>query len=1120
MNRSALGRISTRLAVSALLFAAASPAARAELVVDAGNAAVGIPLERQTVRAEISGIVARVSVSQRFRALGAKRAAEAVYRFPLPHDASVHEFRMTIGNREVLGVIERREEARRIYEKAKDRGIAASLLESEAPNVFTMNVANLLPNRPIDVHVVYSQRIGLDDDRYRFRFPLRVGRRNTAEDPDPAHARAVTAHTGFTGFTVDLEVAISPDCALFNLGSPSHEGRLEREGDSAVRLRLAPADPKEDFVLTYDLSSPTRRVVVLPHRPDPASPGYFLLMVVPEKLPRNTYAPKEYLFVLDVSGSMGGEKIMQGKRALEGFIHMLLPQDTFNAYLFAGSSTPFAERSVKATPESIARAVAWLDDANAGGGTNMLQAIEAVLAPESDPQRERVLVLISDGQVSAEPQIVKLVAERMNRGRAFTFAVGDSPNDHLMESLARVGRGTCEYVTNREDLEQKVLRFAERSRRALLRDPVLAWDGLQVDELAPSPTPALYTSRPIVVFGRYVSGGAGTLTISGAGRDGEESERVEVAFPAQTMLNAAVPFLWAGARIRDIMREGSLQRLGEEEVRVAVTRLALAHRLVTEWTSFVAVDNDPLAELIARATAEARRQAIRSYRAAEAARMFAERARTTLGEAKEVLEDARRAAAESRRWSEASKESSERSRHYAEESRKTLEKARELFARVQRGEAVLPPPSGGKMGRVFYTALGVLSLETYYRYLPVYKASPPPARSKLVAAAGTAVGAKRRAVAAAAQPAPQQPKVSVDARVPAAEELADALASMQTAAFGAGGGAFGYRAAGGRRRVVRGGGGSVASSSAVSTTASWMTRAQEADGRWDARRWGATVEADTAVTSLAVLGYLGAGHTEKSGKYRDTVRKGVTWLIAALSAEGAMGEEDHEPVLAHALGTLVLSEAAGMARVPETVAAAQRAVDALLEMGLPFAGWPLRPGGDASDFRTTIWAVMALKSATIAGLKVDGRAFSGAAAYLDRLERDAKGESVDGGAQRPAQAPARHFYDLEPVPQGGRDFGEALPTMMAIVARQFMGWRNSAVAEACRWAAGERPPRWPSPGDADDGMRYFYFGTLASFQVGGEVWRTWNGIARDELIGHMARSDDPDVDGAFDPTLP
>jgi len=1094
--------------------------ARAELIMDPGVAARPIPLESQTVRAHISGIVARVTVTQRYKAIGSQRAAEAIFRFPLPHDSSVHEFRMTIGDREILGVVEEREQALSDYIEAKTLGKSASLLSQEAPNIFTMRIANLLPSKPVDVRFVYSQKIALDEDRYVFRFPLRVGRRYTGEDPDPEHAESVTAHAGFALFALDFEAVFSSDCAVLGLESVTHGKRIVIGADGRTTLRLEPSDKKEDIELNWYLSKDTRQVVLLPQRPDTARPGYFMLLIIPEADHDMKTVPKEFLFVLDVSGSMGGKKIEQGKKALKGFIQLLDPGDTFNAHMFAGSSRPFSEKPVRATVANIEKGVAWVDTARSGGGTNMLAAVSTVLAPEPDPERERVFVLVSDGQVSAENDIVKQIHKNLGRGRAFTFAVGDTPNDHLMESIAHVGGGTCEFVSNREDLTEKVLRFAKRSRRVLLADVALSWQGVVVEEVTPVVLPNLYPLRAIAIYGRYRTPGTGKLVISGKGADGRPTAmEVEINLPQQTDLNPAVPYVWAVSRVADILREGALDRMPEADVQAAVTRLGLEHQLVTEWTSFIAIDNDPLSELIARATAEARRQAIRSYKAAEAARLQAERARQVLTEAKRVLRDTRQAAAESKRWAEASKLSAALSHKYARESRETLEKAREILDRVQRGESVLPPVSGSRMGRVYYSAMGVLALEVYYRYLPIYNAGAASSRASSSKTTG------RPAAEPMAPPRPKRelppPPKPVAADPPEPEELKDVLANMAPVGVSGGvGGCYGFRSGGGRRRFGLRGGGSKRSECAVDSSASWMTRAQEEDGHWDSVKWGAKVRADTTVTALATLCYLGSGHTEKAGRYRGVVQKAIAWLSADLERGGMMGKNDVEPVIAHAVATLALCEAAGMSSITETQETAQQAVNKLVSLQRRRSGWSSEVRGPRAALRPTVWAVMALKSASVAGLRVPARSFQSAVTFLDMLERDAEGNPWNRRKKKAPKAAAHHFYDYEPVPRGKRDSGEALPTVMGVVARQMIGYRRDDLMNACGWAVGERKPRWPRADDADDGMRYFYFGTLASFNVGGDVWTKWNSIARDELISHIARSADPDIDGSFDPTLP
>jgi hypothetical protein len=233
-----------------------------------------------------------------------------------------------------------------------------------------------------------------------------------------------------------------------------------------------------------------------------------------------------------------------------------------------------------------------------------------------------------------------------------------------------------------------------------------------------------------------------------------------------------------------------------------------------------------------------------------------------------------------------------------------------------------------------------------------------------------------------------------------------------------------------------------------------------------------------------------------------------------------MGEDDVEPVLAHAVATLALCEAAAMGKIEETRETAQRAINALVSLRKRRLGWSSKVRGPSSELRPTVWAVMALKSAKIAGMRVPRSSFEGAMAFLDLLERDAEGNRWSARKKEAPKGAVRHFYDYEPVPRGKKDSGEALPTVMGAVARQMVWFRPDALTAACDWAVGERKPKWPRADDADDGMRYFYFGTLASFNVGGDVWKKWNSIARDELISHMANSADPDIDGSLDPTLP
>ncbi|MHC4914006.1 MAG: prenyltransferase/squalene oxidase repeat-containing protein [Planctomycetota bacterium] len=329
-----------------------------------------------------------------------------------------------------------------------------------------------------------------------------------------------------------------------------------------------------------------------------------------------------------------------------------------------------------------------------------------------------------------------------------------------------------------------------------------------------------------------------------------------------------------------------------------------------------------------------------------------------------------------------------------------------------------------------------------------------------------------------------------------------------TGSMGVGGGGmagcFGYRGGGGRKRAVARFGGSKATESAVEAALRWLARHQEADGHWDTRKYEASRPGDVGVTGLALLAFLGAGYTEKSGRFADNVKRAQAWLMKQQNADGAIGRVGGSSrfTYGHAMGGLALAESYGMAKNPEVGKAAQKAVDYSLKVQqVPYSGWRYDPAARDSDTSVTGWYVMQLKSAKVAGLRVDGAGFQGATNWLDKVSTREGWSGYTGK---------------------GRD---TCLTSVAMVCRQFMGVPNGdPILVAAAKHVSAYPPAWHTkrgiPGRCDD-FYYWYYGTLAMFQMGGENWTKWNGPMKKTLLGHQCKGGPMDgsvndKDGSWD----
>ena len=570
------------------------------------------PLRHTDVRASVAGFLARVTVTQEFdNPFGEK--IEAVYTFPLPQAAAVDDMTMRVGGRTVKGKIMRREEAGEVYRAARSAGQVASLLDQERPNVFTQSVANIMPGERVTVTISYVETLKYEAGTYEFVFPLVVGpryipgtptgrrpprgsgRRNgTDRVPDASRITPAAAQHGTrAGHDVSIEVSLDAGVPVEALKSQSHEIDVERPSQASARVRLKglAVIPNRDFVLRYDVAGEKIRDAVLTHRGGRG--GYFTLILQPPlRVTAEDVTPKELVFVLDTSGSMEGFPIEKAKETMGLALDSLYPQDTFNLITFAGDTHVLFEEPVPATRENLAKAKRFLETREGGGGTEMMKAITAALAPSDAQGHVRVVCFMTDGYVGNDFEIVSEVQKHPN-ARVFSFGIGGSVNRFLLDKMAEHGRGAVEYVSLEDDGAAAARRFHERVRNPLLTDIQLDWGGLQVADVYPRRIPDLFGSGPLIVSGRYAAGGRGVVRLRGT-MAGQAFEReIAVELPESQPGNDVLATLWARRRVEDLQSEdyeGAQSGETRADLREEITGLGLEYRLLTQFTSFVAVE--------------------------------------------------------------------------------------------------------------------------------------------------------------------------------------------------------------------------------------------------------------------------------------------------------------------------------------------------------------------------------------------------------------------------------------------------------------------------------------------------------------------------------------------------
>jgi Ca-activated chloride channel homolog len=581
-------------------------------VIDAsGKSKNFCPLKHTDVHADIAGFLARVTVTQEFENPFTDKI-EAVYTFPLPQAAAVDDMTMKVGERTVRGKILRREEAQTVYEAARSNGQVASLLDQERPNIFTQSVANIMPGERVVVTISYVETLKYEDGTYEFSFPLVVGPRyvpgdaltqtqkgggttpDTEQVPDASRISPPVVPEGMrAGHDVSIDVALDAGVAVDELKSVTHEVNVERASAASARVSLKDLKviPNKDFVLRYDVAGRKIQDAVLTHRDERG--GYFTLILQPPDTVRvEDVTPKELVFVLDTSGSMGGFPIEKAKETMKLALDGLYPNDTFNLITFAGDTSVLFPAPVPATKENLAKAQRFLETREGVGGTEMMKAIKAALDPSDASNHVRIVCFMTDGYVGNDMEIISEVQKHPN-ARVFSFGIGSSVNHFLLDKMAEHGRGEVEYVSLNDDGSAAAKRFHERVRNPLLTDIQVDWGGLPVADVYPKLIPDLFSVKPVVLSGRFTQGGKGRIRLRGNAGGQLYEREIEITLPESKPDHEALATLWARRRIDDLMAEdyaGAQRGKMRDDVREAVTNIGLEYRLMTQFTSFVAVE--------------------------------------------------------------------------------------------------------------------------------------------------------------------------------------------------------------------------------------------------------------------------------------------------------------------------------------------------------------------------------------------------------------------------------------------------------------------------------------------------------------------------------------------------
>ena len=558
-----------------------------------------IPLKHTEADVKVTGVIADVKVTQVYQNEGGT-PIEALYVFPGSTRAAVHGMTMTIGERVIHAKIKKKEDARKAYEEAKQNGQSASLLEQYRPNVFQMNVANIMPGDSLIVNLNYTELLVPTEGIYEFVYPTVVGPRY---NDDPGMAIASTDNSAWAEnpyqqegqlplYTFNMNAVINAGIPIKKAVCTSHDMKINFDGPASAILKL---DEKEihggnrDVVVRYGLRGGKIESGLLLFEGE--KENFFLAMMEPPKrVELEMIPPREYVFVVDVSGSMNGFPLDVSKSLMRELLGDLRPSDSFNVLLFASGSSVLSELSLPATKANIQKAMTLIDRQGGGGGTQLLPALKRALNLPHEGGIARSIVIATDGYVTVEKQAFDLIRDNLREANFFAFGIGSSVNRHLIEGLASIGKGEPFVLTSTKEAQANADKFREYITSPVLTDITVQAEGMEVFDVEPYSVPDVLADRPVIVFGKYNKGGYGKLTIKGVGGLGEYKKEFKASNALASSDNEALKFLWARKRIE--LLDDYAQLGYSDELKNEVTELGLNFGLLTAYTSFVAIDQE------------------------------------------------------------------------------------------------------------------------------------------------------------------------------------------------------------------------------------------------------------------------------------------------------------------------------------------------------------------------------------------------------------------------------------------------------------------------------------------------------------------------------------------------
>jgi len=553
------------------------------------------PLKSTHSKVNLNGIIATVKLTQIYSNLGAL-PINASYIFPGSIRAAVNGMTMIIGDRKIIAKIKEKEEAKAIFNKAKSQGKSASLLSQKRPNIFSMDVANILPGDEVKVELTYTEILSAEEGEYEFVIPGIVGPRyggdahlsssETAWIPNP-HLSTDSIEKDPVNYVIDINMDSPID--IKDLRSITHKPVIDWDNTKKANIYLqgdSGSVGNRDFILSYHLQD-NQIVSGLTHYTWNGENYFMLVAEPPKRVLAEQVTAREYLFVVDVSGSMNGFPLTVSTQVMEELLTGMRPTDRFNILFFAGGSQTLSPTPLEASNANIATGLQMMKNMRGGGGTRLQPALKTALAMPREEGMSRSIVVITDGYISADDAVFRYINDNLGESNLFTFGIGSSVNRHLIEGMAEAGQAESFVVTNRSNANLHTQRFLKYISSPVLTGIEISSPNADLYDMQPASIPDMLSERPILVMGKYKAKTrwAPKFELSGATSKGKQTWKYKVNKESE---DDNLPQLWARKRLQEMY---VVPRGTKSEVKEEITSLGLNYSLLTKFTSFVAVDD-------------------------------------------------------------------------------------------------------------------------------------------------------------------------------------------------------------------------------------------------------------------------------------------------------------------------------------------------------------------------------------------------------------------------------------------------------------------------------------------------------------------------------------------------